>query len=311
MNESRPRTVRARSRQPARSGQPARPGHAGAALRVWNYLKTGTLLAGLTALFGAVGYAIGGMGWAIGALVIAGLMNFGAYWFSDRMVLRMSGAEPVSRAEAPGLYRLVERLADRGGLPMPQLYVMHDPSPNAFATGRNPENAVVAVTTGLMDLMSQPELEGVIAHELSHIKNRDMLIMTVAAAIAGAISMLAQILGFSMLFGGMDDEEGGLGGLGALAMIILAPIMAMLIQMSISRGREYEADRLGAEIAKDPRGLADALERLAWAQERVPTRASNATAHLFIMQPLSGEGLASMFSTHPPIDERVRRLRAL
>jgi heat shock protein HtpX len=305
MNASRSRTV------PARSGQPTRTRGAGAALRVWNYLKTGTLLAGLTALFGAVGYAIGGMGWAIGALVIAGLMNFGAYWFSDRMVLRMSGAEPVSRAEAPGLYRLVERLADRGALPMPQLYVMHDPSPNAFATGRNPDNAVVAVTTGLMDLMSQRELEGVIAHELSHIKNRDMLIMTVAAAIAGAISMLAQILGFSMLFGGMDEEEGGLGGLGALAMIILAPIMAMLIQMSISRGREYEADRVGAEIAGDPRGLADALERLAWAQERVPTRASNATAHLFIMQPLSGEGLASMFSTHPPIDERVRRLRAL
>jgi heat shock protein HtpX len=275
---------------------------------VWNYLKTGTLLAGLTALFGAIGYAIGGAGWAVAALVFAGLMNFGAYWYSDRMVLRMSGAEPVSRAEAPQLYRMVERLADRAELPMPQLYVMHDPSPNAFATGRNPEHAVVAVTTGILDLMSQRELEGVIAHELSHIKNRDMLIMTVAAAITGAISMLAQILGFSMLFGGMGDEEGG--GLEGLLMIILAPFMAMLIQMSISRGREYEADRVGAEIAGDPRGLADALERLAWAQERVPTRASPATAHLYIMQPLSGEGIASWFSTHPPLEERVRRLRA-
>jgi len=278
-------------------------------LRVWNYLKTGTLLAGLTALFGAIGYAIGGPGWAAAALIFAGLMNFAAYWYSDRMVLHMSGAEPVSRAEAPRLYNMIERLADRAELPMPQVYLMHDPSPNAFATGRNPENAVVAVTTGILDLMSPKELEGVLAHELAHIKNRDMLIMTVAAAVTGAISMLSQILGLSMLFGGSSDDEGG--GLGALAMIILAPFMAMLIQMSISRGREYEADRVGSEIAGSPRGLADALERLAWAQERVPTRAAPATAHLYIMQPLSGEGVASWFSTHPPIEERVRRLRAL
>ncbi len=278
-------------------------------LRVWNYLKTGTLLAGLTALFGAIGYALGGPGWAAAALVFAGLMNFAAYWYSDKMVLHMSGAEPVSRAEAPKLYNLIERLADRAGLPMPEVYLMHDPSPNAFATGRNPENAVVAVTTGILDLMSTKELEGVLSHELAHIKNRDMLIMTVAAAVTGAISMLSQILGLSMLFGGSSDDEGG--GLGALAMIILAPLMAMLIQMSISRGREYEADRVGSEIAGDPRGLADALERLAWAQERVPTRATPATAHLYIMQPLSGEGVASWFSTHPPIEERVRRLRAM
>ena len=274
-----------------------------------NYLRTGLLLAGLTGLFGALGYAIGGTGWAIGALILAGLMNFGAYWFSDQMVLSMHGAEPVSRAEAPRLYALVERLTERAGLPMPRIFVMHDPSPNAFATGRNPENAVVAVTTGILELMTDRELEGVLAHELAHIKNRDMLIMTVAAAITGAISMLSQILGFSMLFGGGDDDEGG--GLGGLLMILLAPLMAMLIQMSISRGREYEADRVGAEIAGSPEGLADALERLAWAQERVPTQASPATAHLFIVQPLTGGGLSELFSTHPPLEERVRRLRAL
>ncbi|MDY0004633.1 MAG: zinc metalloprotease HtpX [Polyangia bacterium] len=279
-------------------------------LTAWNYTKTTLLLAGLTALFGAIGYAIGGPGWAVGALVIAGLMNFGAYWFSDKMVLRMHHAEPVSRADSPRLFSLVERLADRAGLPMPALYIIRDDSPNAFATGRNPRNAAVAVTTGLLELMKPSELEGVIAHELAHIKNRDMLIMTVAGAISGAISMIAQILGFSMLFGGRDSEEGG-GGISALLMIILAPIMAMLIQMSISRGREYEADRVGAQIAGNPRGLADALDRLAWAQERVPTRTSPATAHLFIMQPLSAEGMASMFSTHPPIGERVRRLRSL
>lgn len=287
-----------------------RPVRANLGLTAWNYTKTTLLLAGLTALFGAIGYAIGGPGWAVGALVIAGLMNFAAYWFSDKMVLRMHHAEPVSRADSPRLHGLVERLADRAGLPMPALYVIHDDSPNAFATGRNPQNAAVAVTTGLMDLLHPSELEGVIAHELAHIKNRDMLIMTVAGAISGAISMIAQVLGFSMLFGGRDGEEGG-GGLGAILMIVLAPLMAMLIQMSISRGREYEADRVGAEIAGGPRGLADALERLAWAQERVPTHTSPATAHLFIMQPLSAEGMASMFSTHPPLGERVRRLRAL
>lgn len=286
------------------------PVRANLGLTAWNYTKTTLLLAGLTGLFGAIGYAIGGPGWAVGALVIAGLMNFAAYWFSDKMVLRMHHAEPVSRAQSPRLYGLVERLTERAGLPMPALYVIHDDSPNAFATGRNPQNAAVAVTTGLMDLMKPSELEGVIAHELAHIKNRDMLIMTVAGAISGAISMIAQVLGFSMLFGGRDNEEGG-GGITALLMIVLAPLMAMLIQMSISRGREYEADRVGAEIAGSPRGLADALERLAWAQERVPTHTSPATAHLFIMQPLSGEGMSSLFSTHPPIDERVRRLRTL
>jgi len=279
------------------------------AITLLNYLRTGLLMAGLTGLFGAIGYAIGGTGWAVFALLVAGLMNLGAYWFSDQMVLSMHGAEPVSRAEAPRLYALVERLADRAGLPTPRLFVMHDPSPNAFATGRSPEHAVVAVTTGMLDMMSDRELEGVISHELAHVKNRDMLIMTVAAAITGAISMLSQILGFSMLFGGSDDNDGG--GLGGLLMIILAPLMAMLIQMSISRGREYEADRVGAEIAGRSDGLADALERLAWAQERVPTRTSPATAHLFIVQPLSGGEMANLFSTHPPLEERVRRLRAL
>lgn len=290
----------------ATSPAPARPSWL---LTLLNYLRTGVLMAVLTGLFGAIGYAIGGAGWALAALVLAGLMNFGAYWFSDRMVLSMHGAEPLSRAAAPRLHALVERLADRAGLPTPRLFLVRDPSPNAFATGRSPEHAVVAVTTGILDMMSERELEGVLAHEMAHIKNRDMLIMTVAAAVTGAISMLSQILGFSMLFGGSTDEEGG--GLGALAMILLAPIMAMLIQMSISRGREYEADRVGAEIAGRAEGLASALEHLGWAQERVPTRASPATAHLFIVQPLSGGEMASWFSTHPPLEERVRRLRAL
>lgn len=279
-------------------------------LTAWNYTKTGLLLAGLTALFGAIGYALGGTTWAVGALVIAALMNFAAYWFSDKMVLRMHHAEPVSPRQAPRLYGMVERLAERAELPMPAVYMIQDDSPNAFATGRNPRHAVVAVTRGLMDRMSPQELEGVIAHELAHIKNRDMLIMTVAAAISGAISMIAQILGFSMFFGGRSRDEGG-GGLGALLMIILAPLMAMLIQMSISRAREYEADRMGAQIAGGPLGLADALVKLARVQERIPTRTSPATAHMFIVQPLSGRSMASWFSTHPPLEDRVRRLRSM
>jgi len=274
-----------------------------------NYAKTGVLLGGLTALFGGIGYLLGGPAWAVVALIIAGAMNFAAYWFSDKMVLRLHDAQPITRAEVPWLYEMVEQLANRGGLPMPALYVMPDASPNAFATGRNPEHAAVAVTEGILQLMPERELEGVLAHELAHVKNRDMLIMTVAATVAGAISMLSQILGLSMLFRGSDDEDGG--GIGAILMIILAPLLAMIIQMSISRSREYEADRVGAEIAGSARGLANALERLKRAQERIPTRTLPATQHLFIMQPLSGDGLASMFSTHPPIAERVARLREL
>jgi len=214
---------------------------------LWNYAKTVTLLAGLTALFGAVGYAIGGRAWAIGALVIAALMNFGAYWYSDKMVLRAHGAIPVGPHDQPRLYRVVEKLAHNAGLPMPAVYIVPDRSPNAFATGRNPQHAAVAVTEGLLHLVSERELGGVLGHELAHVANRDMLIQTVTATVAGAISMLANILGYSLLFGGSDDDN-GLGGLGALAMMILAPLLAMIVQMAISRGREYEADRVGSRI---------------------------------------------------------------
>ncbi len=275
-----------------------------------NYLKTGVLIAALTALFGAVGYALGGTSWAVGALVIAGLLNLVALWQSDRLVLAAHHAVPVTRADDPVLYDMVERLARRAGLPMPALYVVPDPAPNAFATGRSPKHAAVAVTEGILHSMTREELEGVLGHEMAHIKNRDMLIQTVTATIAGAISMLANILGFAFMFGGADDDEGG--GLGALLMIIVAPILAMIVQMAISRGREYEADRVGAQIAGNPRGLADALERLAAYHERVPSRvAAPAMQHLYIAQPLSGGSLASLLSTHPPIEERVRRLRMM
>ena len=275
-----------------------------------NYLKTGLFVAILTALFGLVGYAIGGTNWAIGALVIAGLMNLFALWQSDKLVLAAHGAVSVTREDNPALYAMVERLASRAGLPMPALYVIPDEAPNAFATGRSPRHAAVAVTEGILRLMTDEELEGVLAHELAHVRNRDMLIQTVTATIAGAISMLANILGFAFMFGGSEDDEGN--GLGGLLMIIVAPILAMIVQMAISRGREYEADRVGAEIAGSPRGLARALERLAAYHERVPSRIpAPAMQHLYIAQPLSGDSLASLFSTHPPIEERVRRLRAM
>ncbi len=275
-----------------------------------NYLKTGVLVAALTALFGLVGYAIGGMTWAVGALVLAGVLNLLALWQSDKMVLAAHHAMPVTRADNPPLYDMVERLARRAQLPMPALYVIPDDAPNAFATGRSPRHAAVAVTAGILRMMTDRELEGVLAHELAHVRNRDMLIQTVTATIAGAISMLANVLSFAFMFGGAEDDEGG--GLGVLLMLILAPLLAMIVQMAISRGREYEADRVGAEIAGSPMGLARALERLEAYHEQAPSRlAMPAMQHLYIAQPLTGGTLASLFSTHPPIEDRVRRLRGM
>ncbi|GAB4193387.1 MAG: zinc metalloprotease HtpX [Thalassobaculales bacterium] len=276
--------------------------------------RTFLLMAALTGLFLAVGFAIGGESGMLVALAIAAAMNLFAYWNSDRMVLSMYGAEEVDPASAPWLYRMVAQLADRAGLPMPRVYVIHEDQPNAFATGRNPENAAVAVTTGLISRLSHEEVAGVVAHELAHIKNRDTLIMTVTATISGAISMLGN---FALLFGGSSqngERSNPLGPIGTIALMILAPIAAMLVQMAISRSREYEADRVGAEIVGHPEWLASALQRIHAAAHEVPNlhaEGNPATAHLFIANPLSGGSIASLFSTHPAMEERVARLMAM
>lgn len=261
-----------------------------------NFFRTMLLLAAMTALFMGVGYLIGGTGGMLIAFLFAIGTNAFAYWNSDKMVLRMHNAEPVTRASAPELYEMVGRLAGRAGLPMPKVYVIREDQPNAFATGRNPDNAAVAATTGILRLLTREELEGVIAHELAHIKNRDILTMTVAATVAGAISMLAQ---FGFLFGGNRDREGGAGPLGILLAVIFAPMAAMLIQMTISRTREYSADKLGAEISGNPLGLADALRKISGAAGRIvmPTAERNPTsAPLFIVNPLSGQRMDNLFS---------------
>lgn len=276
-----------------------------------NYVKTAILLAGLTALFMGVGYLIGGSGGAVIALVIAAATNLFAYWNSDRMVLSMHGAHEVDARSAPDLVRLVGDLASRASLPMPKVYLMDNPQPNAFATGRDPEHAAVAVTTGLLQMLSREELAGVIAHELAHIRNRDTLIMTVTATIAGAISMIAQ---FGMFFGGHRDSNNGPGLIGSLAMMILAPLAAMLVQMAISRTREYSADQLGARICGQPMWLASALVRIDDAAHRIPNMDAEhnpATAHLFIVNPLSGRGMDNLFATHPSTENRVRELQRL
>jgi len=278
-----------------------------------NFMRTAVLLAGLTALFMGVGFLIGGQTGALIALVVAGGMNLLAYWNSDRMVLSMHGAQEVDHSTAPDLVGLVAQLAERAGLPMPRVYVMDNPQPNAFATGRNPENSAVAVTTGLMQHMNREELAGVIAHELAHIRNRDTLIMTITATIAGAISMIAQ---FGMFFGGghRDNNHGGLGVIGSLAMMILAPIAAMLVQMAISRTREYAADNLGAQIAGRPEWLASALSKLDAAAHAIPNgdaERNPATAHMFIVNPLSGQGMDNLFSTHPSTENRIAALAEL
>jgi heat shock protein HtpX len=278
-----------------------------------NYMRTAILLAGLTGLFMGVGYLIGGQGGALIALVIAAAMNLISYWNSDRLVLSMHGAHEVDESVAPALFTLVRDLAARAELPMPRVYLMDNPQPNAFATGRNPQNAAVAVTTGLMQHMSREELAGVLAHELAHIRNRDTLIMTLTATIAGAISMLAQ---FGLFFGGghRDNNGGGLGLIGTLAMVVLAPIAAMLVQMAISRTREYSADELGARIVGRPEWLASALARLDAAAHAIPNEDAErnpATAHMFIVNPLSGRGMDNLFSTHPSTENRIAALQQL
>jgi heat shock protein HtpX len=273
-----------------------------------NWMKTAILMAGITALFGAVGAALGGQQGMLLALGFALVSNFLAYWFSDRMVLRMYAAREVDAASAPQFHGMVRELAERAGLPMPRVYLIDEDAPNAFATGRDPSHAAVAATTGLLRVLSPRELRGVMAHELAHVKHRDILISTVSATMAGAISALAN---FAMLFGGRDAEGRPANPVAALAVAFLAPIAAMLIQMAISRAREFEADRLGAEIAGDPRALASALEKIHRHAQGVPLEAAERhpeTAQMMIVNPLSGGGLRGLFSTHPSTEERVDRL---
>lgn len=277
-----------------------------------NTAKTILLMVTLTLMLIFIGGLIGGKSGMTMALVMAFGMNFITYWFSDKIVLKMYGAQQVSEAEAPELFAMVRRLAQRAGLPMPKVYIMDQDQPNAFATGRNPEHGAVAVTTGIMRILSREELEGVLAHELAHIKHRDILVGTVAATIAGAISYLAQMAQWAMIFGGRSsDEERGGNPIAALVMMIVGPIAAMMVQMAISRSREYGADAGGAEISGNPLHLAGALRKLHMASQRIPMDANPATSHMFIVNPLSGGGLLKLFSTHPPIEERIARLEAL
>lgn len=273
-------------------------------------LKTALLLGGMSGLLIVAGGALGGRGGVLIAFVFAIVMNVGSYWFSDKIVLKMYKAQPVG-PDHP-LYQMTERLSRRADLPMPKVYVLPDMSPNAFATGRNPDNAAVAATEGLLRLLPEAEIEGVIAHELAHVKHRDILISTIAATIAATITMLASMARFSMIFGGggRDGDRGG-SVIGMIAMMILAPMAAMVIQMAISRQREFAADRGGAEIAGSPVGLANALRRIEATVKQVPMDANPATAHMFIMQPFSGGGITSMFQTHPSTEKRVAALMAL
>jgi heat shock protein HtpX len=273
-----------------------------------NQVKTVVLLTFLAALLVVIGGAIGGKNGATIALVIALVMNFGSYWFSDKIVLSMYHAQEVSEADLPDLHRIVRELTQQAGLPMPRLYIIPDESPNAFATGRNPSHAAVAVTEGILKLLSWEELAGVLGHELGHVKNRDILIQSIAATIGAAVTYLAQ---FGFLFGGRsDDREGGGGSLvGMILMMILAPLAAGIIQMAISRSREYIADETGAHLCGHPMWLAGALDKLRRGVDAVPMDADQATAHMFIVKPFSGGGLANLFSTHPPIEERIARLQ--
>lgn len=283
---------------------------------LWNNSRTVLLLGGLTGLFLLIGGSLGGQTGLFIAFIFAALMNLGAWWFSDTIALKFSGAQEASPQQAPELHQMVERLAQRAGLPKPRVYLIQSPMPNAFATGRSPEKGAVAVTSGIMTILNRQELEGVIAHELAHIKHRDTLISSVAATIAGAISMLADMAMWSMIFGGFNnDEEGeGAGGIvGGFLTIFLAPIAALLIQMAISRSREYVADAGGAQIAGSPNGLANALQKLEDYSKGMmqPQHVNPATAHMYIVNPLHGGGMLSLFSTHPPTQERIARLRAM
>jgi heat shock protein HtpX len=278
-----------------------------------NTIKTGLLLGALTGLLMLIGGYFGGKQGVIIAFIFATAMNFGTYWFSDKLILRMYNAQEVGESQSPQLYAMVKDLALKAGLPMPKVYIVPGDTPNAFATGRNEDHAVVAVTEGILRMLNKEELEGVLAHELTHIKNKDMLIGSIAATFAGAIVMLANMAQWAAIFGGSsrDDSEEGGGVISLILMAILAPIAATIIQMAISRSREFLADEGGARVSGKPYGLAGALEKLSRASQAVPMEANPSTAHMFIVNPLTGKSLMKLFSTHPPIEERVARLRSM
>ncbi|MFM9873403.1 MAG: zinc metalloprotease HtpX [Fimbriimonadaceae bacterium] len=279
-----------------------------------NTLKVTVLLAGLTGLFVLMGQALGGNIGMVIAFCLAVAMNVGAYWFSDKLALKAARAQEVTPQQAPDLHAMVEELSSRAEIPKPKVYLVNDPSPNAFATGRNPQHAAVAVNTGLLDLLSRDEVYGVVAHEIAHIKSRDTLTMTVVATVAGAISMLANMAQFAAIFGGFgrgDDDE-GMNPIGLLVMAMIAPFIAMIMQLAVSRAREFEADKLGARLAGTPRGLSNALQKLERGTSFVPTRTDAAHAPLYIVNPLKGRGgLMKLFMTHPPVEERVAKLEAM
>jgi heat shock protein HtpX len=275
-----------------------------------NAIKTVFLMSLMMALFLLVGYAIGGNSGMTIALIFSIIMNFGSYWFSDKIVLSMYRAKQITRAEAPKFYDMIERLAQNANLPMPKVYIINDPTPNAFATGRNPHNAAVAATTGILQALNDEEIAGVMAHELAHIKNRDILISTIAATLVGTISYIAHMAGWLAMFGRSNDEDSG-SGIGGLLLIILSPIIATMLQLAISRSREYLADEGGARISRNPLALASALSKISRANQVHHMRnVEPATAHMFIVSPLFG-GIGKLFSTHPPIEERIKRLQKL
>ena len=277
-----------------------------------NVFKTGLLLAVLTAMLVLLGGAVGGQQGMLIAFVLALVMNFASYWWSDKIVLAMYRAQPITEAQAPGLYNMVRRLASKAGVPMPRVYLIPNEQPNAFATGRNPEHAVVAVTEGIMRILDEDELEGVLAHELAHVVNRDILISTIAATLAGAITYLAHMAQWAAFFGGgRHDDEDSPSPIAMIVMAVIAPVAALLVQMAVSRSREFQADATGARLAGRTWGLSKALEKLDMASHAVPMAANPATAHLFIVNPLSGQALMKLFSTHPPMAERIERLRAM